>query len=209
MTRKGARSVNQLSVDLRGPATGARVRVLKEHRTMRIFITLTLSILLVSMSMSTRAAAQRDLDLCREVQNPDAMLQACNRILNDARQTGYVRAEAFNNRGSVYKMMGDIKRAMADYSEAIRLDRTNAMAFRNRGTLYVGMGDHNRAIADFNAAIALDPKDAYALLWRGVVYAGMGKTDSAEADWREATRLDPEKANGFFKDMERMMQRPN
>ena len=92
---------------------------------------------------------------------------------------------------------GDHDRAIADYSEAIRLDPKHASAFNNRGIAYRAKGDHDRAIADYNEAIRLDPKDALAFNNRGIAYRAKGDHDRAIADYSEAIRLDPNDALAF------------
>ena len=57
--------------------------------------------------------------------------------------------------------------AIADFSEAIRLNPKDAVAYNNRGVAYYAKSDLDRAIADFNEAIRLDPKDAIAYNNRG------------------------------------------
>ena len=61
-------------------------------------------------------------------------------------------------------------RAIADYTEAIRLDPKYANAYSNRGVAYSDKGDKDRAIADFTEAIRLDPKYADAYNNRGFAY---------------------------------------
>ena len=66
---------------------------------------------------------------------------------------------AYNARGNCLHGKGDNDRAIADYTEAIRLDPKYANAYNNRGvSLQADKGDYDRAIADYNEAIRLDPK---------------------------------------------------
>jgi tetratricopeptide (TPR) repeat protein len=60
------------------------------------------------------------------------------------------------HRGNVYARYGDYDRAIADQSEAIRLDPRDADAFYNRGYTYSHKGDHERAVTDYTAGIELD-----------------------------------------------------
>jgi len=53
---------------------------------------------------------------------------------------------------------GRIRRAIADYNEAIRLNPKYAGAYNLRGRAYHDKGDNDRAIGDYDEAIRLDPK---------------------------------------------------
>jgi tetratricopeptide (TPR) repeat protein len=88
------------------------------------------------------------------------------------------------------KWSGDPDRAIADYSDAIRLDPEDAIAYSNRGDVYRSIHDCDRALADYNEAIRLDPRDAAAYNGRGVVYECKNDPARATADYNEAQRLD-------------------
>jgi tetratricopeptide (TPR) repeat protein len=100
-------------------------------------------------------------------------------------------------RGEAHYAKGDYDGAIADFSEAIRLDPKFAIAFSGRGLAYSAKGDHDRAIADFNEAIRLDPKSRIAFYNRGLAYDAKGDYDRAIADYTEAIRLDPKFAAAF------------
>ena len=76
-------------------------------------------------------------------------------------QQGSPRTAAeYNNRGNDYLDNGDYDRAIADYTQAIRLDPNDAWAYNNRGSAYYNKGDWDRAIADFTQAVRIDPNFA-------------------------------------------------
>ena len=97
--------------------------------------------------------------------------------------------------GAAALQRGDFDRAIADYSEVLRLDPKFALAFAGRGTAYGNKNDFDRAIADHDEAIRLDPKLAVAFNYRGVAYAGKKDFDRAISDYSEAIRLDPKYTN--------------
>ncbi|MDR1220218.1 MAG: tetratricopeptide repeat protein [Treponema sp.] len=56
----------------------------------------------------------------------------------------------------------DFDRAIADYTEAIRLDPNYATAYYNRGLASYYKGDYARAHADWEKALQLNPNDTTA-----------------------------------------------
>ena len=82
--------------------------------------------------------------------------------------------------------------AIANYTEAIRLNPLYVEAYVNRGKALYTKGDRGRAIADFDEAIRLDPQCAEAYNNRGDAYGDKGDLDKAIADYTEAIRLNPQ-----------------
>ncbi len=103
----------------------------------------------------------------------------------------------FNNRGNEWLRRADYDRAIADYSEAIRLDPKHAHAFNGRGSVWSVKQDYDQALADYSEAIRLDPTSAHAFGGRGNVWSGKKKHDRALSDYAEAIRLDPNDAYSF------------
>ena len=66
---------------------------------------------------------------------------------------------AYYNRGIVKDELRDHKGAIADYSEAIRLDPEYVNAYYNRGNAYELLNDTPKAIADFQIAALLYRKN--------------------------------------------------
>jgi tetratricopeptide (TPR) repeat protein len=100
----------------------------------------------------------------------------------------YYRKRAATKKSS---QEGESDKAIADYTEAIRLDPKLAMAYCNRGVAYGSKGEYDKAIADCTEAIRLDPKLDLAYELRGLAYGSKGEYDKAIADYTEAIRLDP------------------
>ena len=65
--------------------------------------------------------------------------------------------EAYNNRGIVYKLKGEIEPAIKDYNTAIELDPSFAYAYYNRGIVYYEREEYDLAIIDYSKAIELRP----------------------------------------------------
>src|SRR5262249_3873287 len=135
-------------------------------------------------------ASEDDRQTCSLI--GDMAIEACTRIINDRNELPRDRAEAFRNRGFAFSFKRDHDRAIADYTEAIRLDPKNSSAYFNRGAAWSEKGDLRRAIADQSQAIALDPKNAFAWDLRCLDRAKVNRDLSkALADCEESLRLAP------------------
>ena len=83
--------------------------------------------------------------------------------------------------------LGD--KAIADLTEAIRLDPNNSEAYFERAAEYRGKGEDDKASADLTEAIRLNPAYAEAYYLRGVIYADKGDSKNAKLCFDQAKRL--------------------
>ena len=84
--------------------------------------------------------------------------------------------------------------AIADCSEAIRLDPRNPALFLERAEARSAVGRFEEAIADYDRAIGLDPNRAAAYLGRCRAKSELGRHEEAVEDYDHAVRLDPDSA---------------
>ncbi|MBR8839385.1 MAG: serine protease [Stigonema ocellatum SAG 48.90 = DSM 106950] len=89
---------------------------------------------------------------------------------------------------------GDFKGAIANYTDAIRLNPNYATAYNNRGLAFAQLGDTQKAIGDYNQALRIDPQLALAYYNRGSVQAQLGDKQKAIGDYNQALRIDPKLA---------------
>lgn len=113
-------------------------------------------------------ASRRDRADCDKVTEETAMA-ACERVINDRRESKRNRSDAFVNRGLLRFGTRDFDPAIADFTEAIRLNPKNARAYQGRGAAWLLKKEIDRAIADFGVAIRLDPKYAESYHSRGTL----------------------------------------
>jgi tetratricopeptide (TPR) repeat protein len=103
---------------------------------------------------------------------------------------------AWSNRAWVQP---DPRLALADYSEAIRLNPRYYQAYFNRGNVRHDAGDHAGAAADHGTAIAIRPNDPDAYNNRGWARQALGDWTGAAADYARALELAP--ADWVHRDM--------
>jgi tetratricopeptide (TPR) repeat protein len=89
------------------------------------------------------------------------------------------------------KRLADIDGAIADFSEAIRLDPKDYAAFALRGNSRAAKKDYERALADYDAALQIEPGDSYAHRGRADIRIRRGDNDGAIADFDVVLAGDP------------------
>jgi tetratricopeptide (TPR) repeat protein len=149
----------------------------------------------------TRADFNADKNLCFGTGSSTdftVRVAACTRQIKSGRWQGRNLAITYLNRGNLYKANGAYDQAIADYDEAIRLDRKDVKAYNNRGLAWMMKGAFDRAIADLNQAIRLDPKYEDAFVNRGGVYYRKGNYANAVADYTEAFDLAPSDVEALY-----------
>ena len=134
-------------------------------------------------------------------------------------------AGTFLDRGILFASRGDYEMAIADFTEAIRLNPEMSAAYSMRGralfasvSRVINVGKNfsgldtittsgrvspeqarviDRAIGDFTQAIRLAPNSASAYGERGVAYANKGDFDHAITDYNQALRINPNLAEAY------------
>jgi tetratricopeptide (TPR) repeat protein len=151
-----------------------------------------LAVVLVGLVVSQplRAYDRQSSQDCNQTVDNDRAILACTRLLATRDLSNQVRALAYGKRAWAFASKGDDDHAIADYSEAIRLDTKFAIAYHDRARAYHRKSDYDRAISDYSEAIRLDPNIATVFNDRGKAYREKGDYDRAIADFDEAIRID-------------------
>src|SRR5207247_1201221 len=85
-------------------------------------------------------------------------------------------ATAYAERGDVWQQHGEFEKAIADYSEAIRLKPQAAIYF-SRAQAWTALEQPAKALADYTDAIHLEPAETAFYFNRSGIYFGMGETE--------------------------------
>jgi lipoprotein NlpI len=152
----------------------------------------------VSFVVKVEAAAPKQAQLPADcnASGSESVTDACSRAMAQATQPAE-RLRALKWRGLAHFRAGDLNRAVADFSEAIKLKPDEAESYNNRGLSYQAQRDLNRAIADYGAAIRLDPKLVTAFINRCISYDLIHELARARADCDQAVALAPNFAGGY------------
>jgi tetratricopeptide (TPR) repeat protein len=164
-------------------------------------------LLLLAGMFESRAAAD-DSKICAK-ESGEIAIEACSRAIKSGRYKGHDLARQYMYRGVERSSKKDYDLALADYGEALRIDKKYADAFFNRCVLYNVKEDYDRALADCSQAVKLGPSpDAAASTGerrlandharsdysseRGFAYLKKNDYDRAIIDLDNAIRLNPD-----------------
>jgi len=113
--------------------------------------------------------------------------------------TNPLTADEFINRANVFYEKGDYAKALADYTEALKLN-TNQHFWvpYNRGILNFKLGKYNEAIADFTLAIERNGEYGAAIVSRGKAYIAIENFDKALVDFTRAIQITPNLARPYI-----------
>lgn len=84
---------------------------------------------------------------------------------------------------SVHLRRGEYDKAVADLTDAIRLEPKSPRGYSNRGNIYLLRGQYDKAAADLDEALRLDPNNAVVIHNRAWVWA-----TCPEAKYRDGKR---------------------
>ena len=115
-----------------------------------------------------------------------------------SQQDQSISAETYLYRGNDKYKSGDYKRAIVNYTQAIRLKPDYADAYYNRGIAKDDLGQYVAAIADYDTAIRLKSDSADAYVNRGIVKDNLGQHFAAIADYDTAIRLKPDYVDAYY-----------
>mgnify|MGYP002632832699 CR=1 FL=1 len=100
--------------------------------------------------------------------------------------------ENYHLRGVAYLAHQQYDKAIADFTESLRLQPENAGALNNRGQTRYLMEDYKAAVQDYTAAIAIDAKNPLVLNNRALAYLELADLSNAMIDLQAALKLVPQ-----------------
>jgi tetratricopeptide (TPR) repeat protein len=166
---------------------------------MRALLAASVGLLAFAATVSPAAAQSFDQNKqqCIGGASSDLRVKGCTALIESSQLSGRGLAAVHGLRGNAYLQSRDYDHAIADFSEAIRINPQDAEAFSERGSAYRQEKEDGRAIADYGEAIRLNPQLPGAYYNRGNLHLADKDYDQAIADYDEAIRLSPQFVNAL------------
>lgn len=98
--------------------------------------------------------------------------------------------DAYVCRGLARFELGKVEDALADYAEALRLDKSNPTVYFLRGHAWCEVNRFDEAWADYDSTLRLDSNNIGAWAMRGRMWDLLGQPDRALEDYAEVFRRD-------------------
>jgi len=92
---------------------------------------------------------------CEQRADQELSIAGCTAVIGSGKRSGRNLAKAYSNRGAAYHHLGEYRRAIEDYDQALRIDPAFAIVYSNRGIAYRLLGEYRRAIQDFDQALRI------------------------------------------------------
>jgi len=107
-------------------------------------------------------------------------------------------ADAYFYRAYAKDDLGDKQGAIADLTEALRINPQYDLLYYNRGVIKSSLGDKMGAITDYSRAINIDPRYSTAYFNRGNAKDDLGDKQGAIADYNQALAINPQDADAYI-----------
>jgi lipoprotein NlpI len=119
---------------------------------------------------------------CASGTDPEARAVACTQLITGGTLKGKALGAAYVFRGKAQAQRNQVKAAILDFTEALKLDPSATDALYNRGAAYALMGETRTALSDFAQVLELAPNDPDTLFYRALIYVNQGKIEAAVKD---------------------------
>lgn len=164
----------------------------------------TISVALALLLSTSGAWAQDRAELWRRCEAVERVsyersIASCTTLIELGGEHEQRLAIAYYFRADSNDQLGKTESAIADYTEALRLNPWFADALRRRGAAYMERKDYDRALADFSAMVRVDASNAKAYFLRGSVYMAREQYATAIPEFDEAIRLNSSDWESFEK----------
>jgi len=131
---------------------------------------------------TAKDAVLEEMKPCESGGDAEARAVACTALITGGTLKGRALGAAYVFRGKAQAQRNELKAAILDFSEALKVNPQATDALYNRGAAYALLGQPDYALADFAHLLDLAPKDPDTLYYRAQIYMSQGKREAALAD---------------------------
>jgi tetratricopeptide (TPR) repeat protein len=161
--------------------------------------------MLFAVAVALPATAQREAQFSAWCYSHDPsparnaqVIEGCSAVIAAGRESAEKLVRAYENRGIAYSVNGDYRRAIDDYSEALKLKPSDAsVTLFGRCHFRAIVGDLQAALADCNESLRLRPSPM-AFGTRGLVLLKLGRFDEAIADYDAELKINAERPASLY-----------
>ncbi|HEY5603650.1 MAG TPA: tetratricopeptide repeat protein [Gammaproteobacteria bacterium] len=121
----------------------------------------------------------------------DETIASFSKVINSGRLQDSALADVYRERGIHYSELGHYNEAVADFTNAIRLNSGYVTAHINRANAYAKLELYKEAYEDFATAQKLSPNNPAIYVIRGSLNFLLGRFADAAADYRYYLSLKP------------------
>ena len=160
--------------------------------TMRVRSLVFAAVMAALLTTAAHAQLSQAWRICEGyMANPtsEQQIKSCTQIIESGRETPQRLAIAYFWRGHAWRYRDNLHRAIADFTEAIRLNPKYRAAYGWRGQLLGDTGDYDGAVANYTDAIKVFPDDDYLIGSRGYTHFYRGDFPASADDLRRAIQL--------------------
>ncbi len=114
-------------------------------------------------------------------------------------QYQFIKAQALYKQGQELAKQGKQQAAIANYTEAVKLNPKNASIYYQRGNSYYSQRAYEKAIKDYTAAIKIKANYNDAYYQRGLIYYELDNNEKAITNLTQALRINPNYTKAYNK----------
>lgn len=122
--------------------------------------------------------------------NTELLLQNVLRLYGDSSHV------AHNNMGNVYRLRGDLPRALEEYKRALAI-RSHSKTLANLGATYRRLHQYPEAMEAYRKALEINPKNPEVSIGLGLVSLELGKFTDARKSFERAIADDPRSEEAY------------
>ncbi|MEK0195557.1 tetratricopeptide repeat-containing serine protease family protein, partial [Microcoleus anatoxicus] len=122
---------------------------------------------------------------------------ATNDLNQVVRQSNPISATDYTNRGRARLALEDVRGAIEDFNQALKIAPNTPLTYLLRGKAYERLGDDKSAIADYDQALRINPNFLLGYNNRGGARFRSRDYQGAIADYDQVLRINPNYASGY------------